>query len=105
VALRYSEDEQAPKIVASGAGELAKKILKLAAEHNIPVRQDDSLADILSQLELGMEVPEETFRAVAEIFSFLYRSNSKYLEKHKDIFAGSPLSGADSSSLSSEESR
>ncbi len=78
VALRYSEGDKAPKIVAVGAGEIARRILELAAENNIPVQHDDTLVEILSKLDLGYEIPQETYRAVAEILAFLYRTDLEW---------------------------
>lgn len=81
VALHYSANERAPKVLASGAGELAKKIIALAEEHKIPVKQDDSLVNILAQLDIGYEIPAETYRAVAEILAFLYRTDEAWRKK------------------------
>ena len=69
VALRYEpKRESAPKVVAKGRGYLADKILELAREHNIPIRQDRSLLQILSRLDLNDEIPPEIYKAVAEIW-------------------------------------
>ncbi|MFN8389010.1 MAG: EscU/YscU/HrcU family type III secretion system export apparatus switch protein [Bdellovibrionota bacterium] len=84
VALQYAEGDRAPKIVATGAGEIARRILALAEEHNIPVKRDDALVDILSKLDLGYEIPEETYRAVAEILAFLYRTDLAW-RKRKEL--------------------
>jgi flagellar biosynthesis protein len=78
VALKYDKADAAPRVVASGMGELAKRILKLAEEHKIPVTRDDSLVEILSKLNLGMEIPPETYRVVAEILAFLYKTDEKW---------------------------
>jgi len=81
VALAYDESSRAPRVIASGSGEIAKKILALAKEHNIPVRQDDSLVELLSKLELKAEIPESTYRAVATILAFLYRADTEWQKK------------------------
>ena len=81
VALKYEEGQNAPHIVATGAGELAKRIIELALEHNVPVRENDSLVQILSRLQLGYEIPPETFRAVAEILAFLYRTDEYWKKR------------------------
>ena len=83
VALQYAEGDTAPHVVATGAGEIARRILELAAKNNIPIKRDDSLVDILSKLDLGYEIPQETFRAVAEILAFLYRTDEAW-KKRKD---------------------
>ncbi len=84
VALRYSKDERAPKVVASGAGEIARRIIQLAAENNVPVREDDSLTEILAQLDIGYEIPPETYQAVAEILAFLYRADEDWRREKLD---------------------
>ena len=74
VALRYNrQEDHAPKVAAKGRGYLAEKILELARAHNIPVREDKNLVQILSRLDLNQEVPPEVYRAVAEILAFIYR--------------------------------
>ena len=81
VALRYAEGSRAPTVVASGAGEIAKRILNLAKEHNVPIKRDDTLVEILSRLDIGFEIPPETYRAVAEILAFLYRTDEAWRKK------------------------
>jgi flagellar biosynthesis protein len=71
VALSYDPDETAPKIIASGKGYVADKIIKLANEDNIPIHKDDALADTLSRLELGSYIPTELYEVVAEILVFV----------------------------------
>ena len=78
VALQYSEGDHAPRIVASGAGEIARRILELAEKNNVPIRNDDTLTDLLAKLDVGFEIPPETYRAVAEILAFLYRTDSEW---------------------------
>lgn len=73
VALKYDSNvDNAPQIVAKGKGLVAQKIMELAAANNIPMHQDSSLANILVELELLEEIPEELYRVVAEIFTFIY---------------------------------
>lgn len=81
VALHYAELDAAPRVVAAGAGEIAKRILELAAEHGIPVQKNDSLVDILAKLNVGYEIPPETYRAVAEILAFLYRTDAAWRKR------------------------
>ena len=85
VALAYDTADRAPRVVASGSGEMAKKILALAEEHNIPVKQDDSLVELLSKLELKAEIPENTYRAVATILAFLYRADMEWAKKVAEL--------------------
>ena len=70
VAVQYGLSESAPLIVASGMGHLAERILDVAQENGVPIYEDNSLATILSQLNLGQEIPEELYRAVVEIYVY-----------------------------------
>lgn len=71
VALRYDENKNAsPVIVASGMGYMAEKIVELATESGVPVYEDNSLATVLSQLDLGEEIPEELYQAIVDIYVF-----------------------------------
>ena len=62
----------APKVTAQGRGELAERIIELAKVHNIPVREDKDLAQLLLALHLGDEIPRELYVAVAEVIAFAY---------------------------------
>lgn len=77
IALRYQQDRgnSAPKVVATGSGQIAEEILRLAREHDIPLRQDAHLTDALAHLDLGAAIPPELFRAVAEVLAFVYKLN------------------------------
>ena len=82
VGLRYKpEKDRAPKLVAKGQGYLAEKILDLAQQHDIPVREDKNLLQILSRLDLNQEIPAEVYKAVAEILAFIYRLSNRQLAK------------------------
>ncbi len=82
VALRYQpERDRAPKLVAKGQGYLAEKILELARQHHIPVREDKNLLQILSRLDLNQEIPAEVYKAVAEILAFIYRLSNRQVAK------------------------
>ena len=72
VALAYDPNEDgAPKVVASGKGALADKIIEKAQESNVPVHVDDKLADTLSRLEIGEMIPPELYEVVAEVLVFV----------------------------------
>lgn len=71
VALSYDPEEIAPKIIASGKGYLAEKILEGAKEHQIPTHQDSRLAETLSKLEIGDFIPPELYEIVAEVLLFV----------------------------------
>lgn len=79
VALKYNIDkDNAPKITAKGKGETASNIIKIAKENNIPIKKDEDLIELLSQIDIDKEIPDSMYKAVAEIFSFIYDlSNNK----------------------------
>ncbi|MEW6729815.1 MAG: type III secretion system export apparatus subunit SctU [Acidobacteriota bacterium] len=74
VAIRYNKEEMsAPQIIAKGEMLMAEKILEVARENNIPVMRNVPLAQALNKLEVGEEVPEELYEAVAEVLNWVYR--------------------------------
>ena len=81
VALRYDAKGMAPKVIAVGAGEIAEKILELALVGNIPVHRNDSLVDILCKLKVNQDIPSETFKVVAGIFAFLFKTDALWRQK------------------------
>jgi flagellar biosynthesis protein len=78
VALGYdSSADPAPRIVASGKGAVAEQILQLAFAHNIKVREDADLVEILSVLEVDSLIPLEAYVAVAEILRYVYQASGQ----------------------------
>jgi len=78
VALRYdAKKEEAPRVVATGQGHIADQIVRIALDHGITVRQDADLVEILAKLDLDALIPLEAFAAVAEILSYIYRTQGK----------------------------
>ena len=76
VALRYqAEDDPAPRVLAKGQGALADRILSIAREEGIHVQEDPDLLMLLAKLEVNDTIPEELYRAVAEVLAFVYRLN------------------------------
>lgn len=71
VALQYNPGEEAPKIIASGRGALAEKIIEKAKEADVPLYEDSKLANTLSKLEIGDMIPPELYNVVAEILVFV----------------------------------
>ena len=69
--IEYNPDEEAPKIIASGRGIIADKIIDKAKENDVPVYQDSKLANTLSKLEIGDMIPPELYGVVAEILVFV----------------------------------
>lgn len=73
VALRYNQEtDNAPKVVAAGQGYLAEKILQLAEEKAVPVYKDPVLAEMLSHLSIGREIPPELYSIIAEVLIFVH---------------------------------
>ena len=70
-----------PRIAAAGRGIIADKILQLAFDNDIKVREDSDLADLLTTIELDSPIPSEAFMAVGEILSYVYKANG-----HDDPF-------------------
>lgn len=71
IALEYDPNDQAPRVIASGRGVLAEKIIEKAKESDVPIHRDDKLADTLSRLEIGEMIPPELYEVVAEILIFV----------------------------------
>jgi len=71
-ALRYEPGDRAPRVVAAGRGEVARRLVELAEEAGVPVRRDPALAGALAQLELQLEIPEDLYVAVAETLAWAY---------------------------------
>ena len=71
VALAYMPGDAAPKILATGKGAIAEKIIETAKEADVPFYKDDKLADTLSRLEIGDMIPPELYEVVAEILVFV----------------------------------
>ncbi len=78
VALKYErERDRAPKVTAKGSGEVARRIVEVARENNIPLHHDGNLAEVLSALELNSEIAPELYKAVAEVLAMLYSVNQQ----------------------------
>lgn len=78
VALKESDGgKKVPKLAAAGRGTFAEKILQLAYENDINVREDSDLAELLATIEIDSPIPTEAFMAVGEILSYVYRANGQ----------------------------
>jgi flagellar biosynthesis protein len=73
VALRYGRP-RAPRVVASGRGEIGQAIIDAAKAHGVPLEQNPELAEALAQVPLDNEIPEELYRAVATVIAFVLRT-------------------------------
>ena len=77
-ALRYDTDkENAPRLLAKGEGSTADNIIKIAELNDIPIQKDEDLIELLSNVEIDKEVPDALYKAVAEVFSFIYKVSRK----------------------------
>jgi flagellar biosynthesis protein len=76
-ALRYEPGDRAPQITATGRGYVAERIIAAAREAGVPVRSDPALAQALTALDLGDQVPEALYRAVAEALAWAYRLDAQ----------------------------
>ena len=72
VALHYDRTG-APRVIAKGRGQIGAKIIEVARAHDIPIEENEVLAGALSNVELGDEIPEDLYKAVAEVLVFLLR--------------------------------
>jgi flagellar biosynthesis protein len=79
VALEYSGE--IPKILAVARGLFFDRMIQIAREHNITIYKDPDLAEVLSQMPVGVEIPEILFKAVSEVLAYCYRINSDFKKK------------------------
>ncbi|HOQ15950.1 MAG TPA: EscU/YscU/HrcU family type III secretion system export apparatus switch protein [Defluviitaleaceae bacterium] len=70
-ALHYEKGSTAPKVIAKGKGVIAEKIIEKGLEEEIPVYEDEKLANVLTELEIGELIPVELYEIVAEILVFV----------------------------------
>lgn len=76
VALHYDK-KGAPRVVAKGRGTIGEKIIEVAKANNIPIEENEVLAGALSNVELGDEIPQELYKAVAEVLIFVLRLSGR----------------------------
>ena len=78
VALRYDKSAvPVPRVVAKGRGATGEAILALAREHGVPIEENAPLAEALAQVELGDDIPDALYRAVAEVLVFILRASGR----------------------------
>lgn len=78
IALKYNTElDSAPKVVAKGKGVIADEILSKAKEFGVPIQEDPSLVEVLSQLDINQTIPEDLYSVVAELFAFIYRADQQ----------------------------
>ena len=77
-ALKYDpQKDAAPSVTAKGRGIIAEKIISIARKNGIPIKEDPSLVQILSKLDIDEQIPPVLYKAVAEILAFVYSLNEK----------------------------
>lgn len=79
ISLKFDQSrDQAPRVTAKGEGLMAERIIQLARENNIPIREDADLVEVLSQVNIQQEIPPSVYRVVAELLAWVYRMNQDY---------------------------
>lgn len=102
VALQYDEQKNiSPVIVASGSGLLAEKIIEVANDNGVPVYEDNSLASVLSRLDLGSNIPVELYEAIVDIYVFFLKYSPK-AQAHLEAKAEEERKAAEAVSAASE---
>lgn len=82
IALKYDEKkDDAPHVVAKGEGAIAKQIIERAIAHHVPIQQDQTLVELLSEVNVNDQIPEELYGVVAELFAFIYRLDQEVGKK------------------------
>ena len=79
IAIEYNSD--LPQIIAIARGILFDKLIEIALENNITIYEDPDLAEVLSQLDVGSEIPEDLFTAISEVLAYCYKINSTFKNK------------------------
>lgn len=86
VALGMEPGGETPTIIATGKGHLAEKIIETAKQADVPVHRDDRLAETLSKLDFGEEIPPELFGAVVEVLQYVDRIDQVREKMDKNKF-------------------
>lgn len=82
VALRYEQDDTAPRVVAKGRGFVAENIIQAAKQNAVPFYQNKTLAGMLMAVDLDREIPPQLYTAVAEVLAYVYRMDERAGKKH-----------------------
>ncbi len=81
VAIHYDRGRaDAPRVVASGRGEVAARIIETARQSGVHIMEDPDLVELLARIPVGEEIPLELYQAIAEVLAFVYRVNGRYRE-------------------------
>jgi flagellar biosynthesis protein len=76
VALQY-ERPGTPRVTAKGRGEVGQRIIESARAHGVPIEENAGLAEALSQVDIDAEIPEELYRAVAQVLLYILRMSGR----------------------------
>ncbi len=77
IAIRYESNYNAPKVLAKGKGKTAEKIIEEGQNSGIKIHNDEKLASDLINIDIGKEIPEELYNAVASVLAFIYKLDSE----------------------------
>lgn len=77
VAIKYTKDYKAPKVIAKGKGYVAEKILKNAENSDIAIVENKELVEELEKIDLGLEIPQHLYEAVAQVLIFVSNLDKK----------------------------
>lgn len=77
IAIRYNQNEAAPKVIAKGVGIVADNIIKAAQNNTVPIYQNKTLTSMLMAVELDREIPPELYSAIAEVLAYVYRLDQR----------------------------
>ena len=84
VSLKYNgSSNHAPRVTAKGQGWVAEKIIAMAQERNIPIKEDKDLVELLGKIDVGKEIPEPLYKLVAELLAWVYQLNKEYPKNRK----------------------
>ena len=79
VALKYDkESSEAPRVIGSGKGVLAEKIIETARDAGVHIKEDPDLVELLGKIPIGEEIPVDLYQTVAELLAFVYQVNDSY---------------------------
>ncbi|BHH83415.1 EscU/YscU/HrcU family type III secretion system export apparatus switch protein [Desulforhopalus sp. 52FAK] len=82
VAILYDDSSaSAPKVIASGKGTIAEKIIETAEEAGIHIQQDPNLVELLAKVDIGEDIPVDLYQTVAEVLAFVYKVNNRFKDK------------------------
>jgi flagellar biosynthesis protein len=84
VAMAYRAEDGAPRVVARGSGVTAEAMISLARESGVYVHQSAELVNLLMQVDLDSEIPQELYQAVAEILAWLYATDQSIISSQKN---------------------